>query len=247
MRYGIALLALALIQVPDAIAAVLALSPVASLPAKGSVRYILSKGASGTGSLVFGLSTHTWEHDGKRYLLKSVTETTGLAALLKPARVVQTSRGELVTGGLRPIEFRHERANGEVDTAALDWARHLVSYGGHKETVSDGTQDMLSMYYQAVLVQSKQSAAGGVNMPVATGRKLESYHFAALGEERVKLSGGEHRAVHLSAKSGEDRIELWIAVDARLALSLPLKIRFVDRQGEIFDQVMDAVDLKGTP
>jgi hypothetical protein len=67
--------------------------------------------------------------------LQSVTETTGLAALFKPARVLQLSRGEVTAEGLRPVEFRHERVGG-LDTAAFDWGRRVVAYAGREEAIA---------------------------------------------------------------------------------------------------------------
>ena len=210
------------------------------LPGKGRIRYTITRGEGG---FVVGQAVHTWEHDGLAYKLQSVTETTGLAALFKPARVVQSSQGEVTAEGLKPREFRHERVGGP-DTANFDWARGVVAYAGREDRIVAGTQDMLSMYYQLVLLMPKGDA---VDMPIATGRKLEKYHFEMVGEETVALPGGERRATRLKTRSGSDTIELWLGVgkdaDTR---GLPLKIRFIDRKGEIFDQLAEDIDLRET-
>lgn len=205
-----------------------------ALPGKGRARYTITRGEGG---FIVGQAVHTWEHDGLTYSLQSVTETTGLAALFKPARVVQTSRGEVTAEGLRPREFRHERVGG-TDTASLDWARRTVAYAGREEAFGAGAQDMLSMYYQLVLLAPR---AGAVELPIATGRKLETYRFEVLGEESVAFGGGERRTTRLRTRSGGDTIELWIGAGTR---GLPLKIRFTDRKGEVFDQVLDAGDVQ---
>lgn len=222
-----------------------ALRPVAiALPASGRVRYVITKGESGVG-MVVGQSVHTWEHDGMGYKLQSVSETTGIAAFFKPVRVVQASQGEVVATGLRPQAFRHERAGGVVDTAAFDWERRALTYGGREESLNDGTQDMLSMYYQLALGAANPTfAAHPTEMPIATGRKLERYRFDVIGVEQIVLSGAEHRAIHLSTQSGSDRIDVWLATDG---YSLPLKIRFIDRQGEIFDQLVDEFKSRESP
>ncbi|MCK9387613.1 MAG: DUF3108 domain-containing protein [Sulfuritalea sp.] len=211
-----------------------------ALPDKGRVRYTITRGEDG---FVIGQSVHTWQHDGFTYKLQSVTETTGLAALFKPARVVQSSQGEVTTDGLKPREFRHERVGG-LDTANFDWARNVVAYAGREDSIAVGAQDFLSMYYQLVLLAPK---SGALDMPIATGRKLESYRFEVLGEEAVTLAAGERRALRLKTRSGNDTIELWLGVgngaDRR---GLPLKIRFTDRKGEIFDQIADETDIQET-
>jgi len=205
-----------------------------ALPAKGRVRYAITRGEEG---FVIGQTTHTWQQDGFTYTLQSVAETTGLVALFKSARVLQSSRGEVTAAGLKPREFRHERVGG-LDTASFDWARGIVAYAGREDGVASGAQDMLSMYYQLVLLAPK---AGTLEMPIATGRKLETYRVEVLGEEVLALPAGERRASRLRIKSGNDTIEVWIAPDMR---ALPLKIRYTDRKGEIFDQVAQDIEIQ---
>ncbi len=204
-----------------------------ALAGRGQVRYAITRGEGG---FVVGQATHTWEHDGFRYRLRSVTETTGLAALFKPARVVQSSEGELANDGLQPREFRHERVGG-VDTASFDWPGRVVAFAGRREVIVNGTQDMLSMYYQLVLLAPTQ---GALDMPIATGRKLENYRFEVLGEETLAVPAGQRRALRVRTRSGGDTIELWLqAGEGAASRGLPLKIRFIDRKGEIFDQIAD--------
>ncbi|MBI5108283.1 MAG: DUF3108 domain-containing protein [Rhodocyclales bacterium] len=204
-----------------------------ALPGRGRVRYLITRGEGG---FVIGQAIHTWDHDGFRYRLKSLTETTGLAAVFKPAQVLQSSDGEVTDDGLRPREFRHERV-GSVDTASFDWLGRFVAYGGRRDAIVNGTQDMLSMYYQLVLLAPRE---GILEMPIATGRKLETYRFEVLGEETLALASGDRSALHVRTRSGSDTIELWLRTgEGAMARGLPLKIRFIDRKGEIFDQIAD--------
>ena len=221
---------------PEVVPAAPAPPPVAAvaLPAKGRVRYVITRGEGG---FVVGQSVHTWEHDGHTYKLQSVTETTGLAALFKPARVVQSSEGEVTAEGLKPREFRHERVSG-LDTASFDWTRRVVAYAGREEAIAAGTQDMLSIYYQLVLLAPN---GGALDIPIATGRKLESYRIETVGEDILVLPAGERRAMRSRIRSGNDTIDLWIAPEMR---ALPLKIRFTDRKGEIFDQIAADIDIR---
>jgi hypothetical protein len=182
---------------------------------------------------------HSWTHDGFTYRLKSLTETTGLAAAFKPVQVLQSSQGEITADGLRPREFRHERS-GSIDTANFDWTRRVVRYASREDSIVAGTQDMLSMYYQLVLLAPQ---SGVIEMPIATGRKLEIFRLEVLGEETLTLPGGERRALHVRTRTSNDTIELWLrtGVDAA-ARGLPLKIRFIDRRGDIYDQIADDLD-----
>lgn len=220
---------------------------VTDLPAKGQVRYVITKGESGTNALQVGLSTHKWEHDGAHYKLHNLSETTGIAALIKSVKVPQISQGEISAKGLRPNDFRHERV-GTTDTARLDWKRNVVAYEGKEEAIVAGTQDMLSMYYQLVLTAP---ISGSIDMPIATGRKLETYRYRVLGEEKLSFKSGERRALRLTTKNGPDSIDVWLALDKTGAVlrtqGLPLKIRFIDRKGDIFDQLAEDVSPPAVP
>jgi hypothetical protein len=209
-----------------------------TLPGKGRMRYIVTRGEGG---FVIGESLHNWNHDGFTYRLESQTETTGIAAVFKPARIVQRSEGEITDTGLRPREFRHERAAG-TDSASFDWLRGVVAYAGREASLVAGTQDMLSMYYQLVLLAPR---SGTVEMPIATGRKLAKYRFDVLGEETLRFAAGERQTVHIRTRSGNDNIEMWLPIGAgEQAHGLPLKIRIIDRKGDIYDQIAD--DLSST-
>lgn len=188
--------------------------------------------------MVVGQSVHTWEQDGFSYRIQAVTETTGLAALFKPARVLQKSEGAVVAEGLRPRDFRHDRV-GATDTAAFDWERRVVAYEGRESPILPGAQDMLSMYYQMAL----DVARGGVReMQIATGRKVDRYVFEPVGEESIAVPGGSRRALRVRTRSvaGGDSIELWLDPER---IGAPLRIRYVDRRGDLYDQSLDEYEI----
>jgi hypothetical protein len=47
----------------------------------------------------------------------------------------------------------------------------------------------------------------------------------------------------LQTRNGKDSIEAWVAADT---YDLPLKIRFTDRNGEIFDQQAQEIEVSAT-
>lgn len=204
-----------------------------ALPGRGRQRYLVTRGEGG---FVIGQAIYTWEHDGYRYRLRSLIETTGLAAVFRPSQSLGSSEGEVTDEGLRPRQFRQERAGG-TDIASFDWLARSVSYAGRIDPIVNGTQDLLSMYYQLML----QVPTGGIlEMPIATGRKLETYRFEALGTVMLALPAGERPTIHVRARGGGDTIEIWLhAGEGAAARGMPLKIRFIDRKGEIFDQIAE--------
>lgn len=211
-----------------------------ALPGKGRLRYVITRGERG---FIIGQSVHSWDHDGFTYRLKSMTETTGIASVFKPVQVLQSSQGDISDAGLRPREFRHERAAG-IDTASFDWVRRVVTNAGREDILGDGTQDLLSMYYQLVLLTPR---SGALEMPIATGRKLGNYRFEVLGEETLSLPAGERRTVRIKTRSGNDNIEMWLPIgEGEQSRGLPLKIRITDRKGDIYDQIADELSATET-
>lgn len=223
-------------------APVLTASPRAiTLPRRGSIRFLVRKGDDG---FVIGQVSHEWRHDGAAYVLTSTAETTGLVGLFRPARVVQTSEGEVVDGALRPREFRAER-NGVVnDRARFDWTTGRIALaGGARELpLTVGSQDMLSLAYQLGLTVVPPE---GGDLSVATGSKLERYTVTAVGEENIEVPAGGRRALHVVVRgaAGVEATEVWLGLDDH---RLPLRIRHVDRRGDSYDQVAETIELEET-
>lgn len=207
----------------------------AALPDAGNLRFIITRG---DGGFIIGRNLYTWTQADGRYTARSVSETTGLAALFKTAKAVQESRGEITAAGLRPLSFRNDR-NGKVDSAEFDWQAGKLRYDGHEDALPPGTQDLLSMYYQLGVFVAMQGDVP-LEMPIATGRKLAVYRFERLADTHIFYRDADYPAVHLRTRNGGDTIELWIARDVSL---LPVRIRLVDRKGEIFDQLAEEAAL----
>ena len=222
---------------PPAAAAPAAPQPIAiDLPAKGRIRFAVIRGDQ---NFVVGQAIHEWRQDGFTYILRGVVETTGLASLFRPARIVQVSEGTVTAAGLRPAEFRTERGTG-TESARFDWddGKVVFSAGNPRElALPPGTQDLLSMIYQMALAAPIE---GAVDLPIATTRKVERYRFEALGEETIAVKSGDVRALHLRTRSGVEATEIWVAA---IPPRVPLKIRYLDRKGDQYEQVAEEVDL----
>ncbi len=171
--------------------------------------------------------------------------TTGLVALFRAVSIVQTSEGELNTAGLEPREFRVERNGRPAERARFDWgARKVVLQtgggGGREVALASGSQDVLSQIYQIGLA----GAAARVEMMIATGKNYGRYAYEAVGDETLATRFGELRTWHVKtpALPGEQAMELWLASDYR---NLPVRIRFLDRKGEVFDQNAVEIEVDG--
>jgi hypothetical protein len=217
-----------------------------ALPRQGRIRFIVTRG-EGEQGMQIGQSVHAWRHDGAAYSLQTVTETTGLVALFRPVKIVQSSEGAIDAGGLVPREFRVERNGQLAEAARLDREsmRVVLSEAGQvrRETaLAEGAQDLLSQFYQIGLM----GRPARVEMMIATGKNYARYVFELAGEGRQATRFGELRTLHYRtpAVAGEQATEFWLAPEHG---NLPLRIRHIDRKGDIFEQTAVEIEINGIP
>ena len=211
------------------------------LPRQGRIRFQVLRGEGELG-MPLGRSVHAWRHDGATYSFQVVTETTGLVALFRSVRIEQASEGTIGAGGLEPREFRVARNGQPAEGARFDWSGMKLSLrnesGATREmALSPGAQDLLSQTYQIGIL----GPAARRDMMVATGKNYGRYVFEAIGEETLATPFGELRAWHVKTPGlpGEQVTELWLAADHH---NLPLRIRYRDRKGDLYEQ--NAVDVE---
>ena len=199
-------------------------------PRSGRIVYQVMRGEQG---LIVGQSEQRWEHDGTRYSLHAEIETTGLAALFRPVKVVQDSSGVFDAAGLRPLVFETQRDGKPQDSVRFEpeQGRIVLARGGSVPFVP-AAQDLLSLFFQL--------AALSFDVPeypltVTTGHKVATYAIAVGEESSLDTPQGPRRVRHLKVggSAREDSTEIWLDVESRL----PLKIRHRDRKGEVFDQI----------
>jgi hypothetical protein len=202
-------------------------------PRTGRVHYVVTYGNHG---FVIGETVHEWDMQGERYAIRSVAEPKGLAVLRGRMRR-QESVGELTAGGLRPFEFRDQREGREWETASFDWPAARVVFSGGRGTnpLAEGTQDLLSVFYQLAWQAPRQS----VEVAVATASRVRRWTFEWVGEENVTLPATELTALRLRTSAEGDTTEVWLAPAYG---GLPVKIRHVDRGGDVYEQAADSLE-----
>mgnify|MGYP001306619792 CR=1 FL=1 len=209
-------------------------------PRSGRIVYRVIRGADG---FVIGRSEQRWEHDGKRYRLQGITETTGLAALFRPVRMVQESRGSLDAAGLRPLEFATRRTGKDAESIRFDPQRgQVVLADGSAVPVAAGAQDLLSLFHH---VGALPAGAPRSVLAVATVRKVALHDVAASAELALDTPLGARTVRHfrIDGRTGKDVTEIWLDATTRL----PVKIRHRDRDGEVIEQVAVAIETGAGP
>lgn len=200
-----------------------------TLPRRAQLTFAVFKGTS---DFKIGEVTHTLEINDGHYELQSVTETVGLAKLVKAYKLTQYSSGSYSKEGLQPeyfFEERAERLGTQRNTLELDHTAQQArfSHGGVTVLPPD-TQDILSILYQFPPLAHAKT----VPIIVGNSKKIEHYEFEIADNEDIRTAMGKLHTVHLRKlhQPNEDGLEIWLALEYRL---FPVKMRIIERNGEI--------------
>ena len=228
-------------EMPPAPAKVPAAPVAPILPGDGVIRYVVTMGSGG---FYVGRAEHRWQFtaDGQ-YRLSSKTETSGLVALFRSLSFENESRGRLTADGLQPESYRSLKNGRDSNEGAdFDWGSREVRLqrDGSTQSMAPGSQDILSLNYQLAYLKKPE---GGGSIGVVTGKKYERYALDSLGEEEIDTPAGRFRTLHLRAMT-ESTTEIWIALDR---YRLPVKIRFIDKKGDSFEQLVTEIGSSSSP
>jgi len=180
-----------------------------------------------------GESIHKLEIKDGRYTLTADIHTTGLASMFKSYRMLQTSTGSATKQTLRPETFSEviTDENGKKSTQGdFDWAQHIIRFSNGKQaTLPSQAQDILSILYQFPPMTEQ---AQNIAVNIGTGKKFETYHFEVLFKEKLDTLMGPLHTIHFRKIHAphDEGLEIWFAQEYRF---LPVKIRYLDRDGNI--------------
>lgn len=211
---------------------------VKELPTKGRVAYRT------TYSRMRGIDAMTyvdWSID-----LDKASYELWLRTVDPPGLLDLRSTGELRPFGIAPIQYleRIEIANREL-SVDFDWASHIVRFAGRgagePAPFEDGTQDPLSLQFHLPLLAQtypwRFTPGSLISFQVAR-RKVESYTFVVDGFEPVTIQGRELQALKVlrpKTPNSNRGVELWMAPELDW---LPIRLRFVDTNDEVWDSVL---------
>lgn len=208
--------------------------PAPPWPPRGRISYVVTYGEGG---MVVGQTVQEWQVDGAHYTLRSLAEPKGLAAMFGKTRA-QESVGVVTIAGLRPEEFRDQREGRAQEAVAFDWAAGRVVFSGGRGAVSlaEGTQDLISVFYQLAWLPPGRDAV----LSVATASRVGRWTFEWVGVETLAVGARTLDTQHWRTRADGDATEVWLAPAHG---GLPVKIRHSDRKGDVFEQVADSIQL----
>jgi hypothetical protein len=209
--------------------------PAHPLPKYAQLTFIAYKGTD----FQIGEARHFLEIGADRtYKLKVDMNTTGLASVFKTFELKQQSTGIMTALGLQPngyIETKNTSKGKETFEAKFNREEKTLSFlNGARVPLPDHAQDIISFLYQ---LSQKPLGKGTIVMHISNGRKLERYELTVGEEEITKTHLGELRAVPLRKVhgQGEEGLDIWLGMEYRM---LPVKIRQIDRDGQIAGEML---------
>lgn len=209
--------------------------PAHPLPKHAQLSFVAYKGTD----FEIGEARHRLEiGDDKSYTLKVGMNITGIASIFKTFESNQQSSGTLTTQGLQPNEFseiKNTSKGKETLEAKFDWQEKALAFSNGSNTpLPEQTQDILSFMYQLSQLPLDK---GVVLLYISNGKKLERYELAIGEEENIQTRLGRLRTLPLRKvhAPGEEGLVIWLGMEYRL---LPVKIRHIDRNGQIAGEMV---------
>jgi len=209
--------------------------PAHPLPRHAQLTFVAYKGKD----LAVGEMRHRLEiGDDKRYTLSVGMNTTGFASWVMSYESEQQSSGTLTPQGLRPVKYSETRNSSkgkEAFGADFLWEEKSLSFsGGNRTQLPGDAQDAISFLYQLSQLPLDKST---LPIYISNGRKLERYELAVGEEEMIQTGIGWVRALPLRKVrlQGEEGMDVWLGLEYRL---LPVKIRMLDRMGQIAGEMV---------
>ncbi|MFA6061076.1 MAG: DUF3108 domain-containing protein [Gallionella sp.] len=212
-----------------------AAKPAHPLPKQAQLTFIAYKGTS----FQVGEARHRLDiKDDGSYTLQVGMNTTGIASLFKTFELNQQSSGTVSARGLHPDKFSENKLTSggkQTLTAEFDWQNKQLSFSsGNTVALPELTQDILSFLYQLSQLPLDEAV---VTMHISNGKKLENYQLTVGVEEEIQTRLGKLHVLPLRKvhAPGEEGLEIWLGLEYRL---LPVKIRQLDRSGEIAGEMV---------
>lgn len=214
------------------------------LPPDGKLVYKFYWGKS---RWLAGQAIHQWSIENGIYSLSSTLTTTGLIGLLRPIKLVETSRGIIIDDRLRPLQFATQWNDAPPAVAMFLWDKGVFRWrrgsNSFDQDLSANSFDKISYLYQLYMAAEKEVF---FSPEITMGRRLEHYDIQNLGVEEVEIEGQFHPCIHLkriTSSADMEGIEIWLSASSN---HLPIKMTYSNKSGEYFEQLisLDSIPVK---
>jgi len=213
----------------------------ASPPTQIEAQYVVTT----NGGITIGRASETFTRKGDAYSIRSDTRSDGALKVFLDDQYTVESTGKVDGDGLRPLEYTERRAkdNKRDLKSTFDWKINVM----HTELRNDpsdywfppGTQDRISVMYQFMHMKELGET---LTIPMAERRKINTYTYKLIGQERAATPAGEFDTRHdrrVTTDPKETKVDLWLAKDRH---NFPVRVIFDDPKGYKLEQQLVALE-----
>ena len=213
----------------------------AAAPTEITARYDLSHPIFGT----IGKVEESFQRHGDEYSIRSVTTSEGALKMLFDEQLVLESNGRVDGQGLQPLRFSQRRAKAHKQdvSATFDWEHGVMRSARNGEVkevaLPPHTQDRISVMYQFM---NMPAGSDRVTMNMSNGRKVDSYTYRLVSQEKVSTPAGAFDTLHyqrVTADPKESHADVWLAKDR---FNFPVRVVFDDPKGLRLEQTLVALE-----
>ena len=215
----------------------------ASQPTQIEAQYVVTT----NGGITIGRASEVFSRKGDSYSIRSETRSDGALKAFLDDQITVESSGRVDKEGLKPLEYSERRAkdNKRDLKSTFDWKINVM----HTELRNDpsdywfppGTQDRISVMYQFMHMKELGET---LTIPMAERRKINTYTYKLIGQERTATPAGEFDTRHyrrLSNDPKETKVDVWLAKDRH---NFPVRVIFDDPRRFKLEQSLVALDAK---
>ncbi len=169
------------------------------------------------------------------YIFESAMETSGLAALLHPDRVRETSRGRIVDGRFAPDHYLYDNSRKKRRYELIfDYVNGVVKRG---DTGADWTAPLDAavldkLVYQVQLMQDLPTKSPALNYRIADKDKLKTYLIESRGSEEISTPHGRYATLRLERTTDDARRRTTVWCAEALGW-LPVRVDYQDKDGTV--------------
>jgi len=215
----------------------------ASQPTQIEAQYIVTT----NGGITIGRASEVFSRKGDSYSIRSETRSDGALKAFLDDQITVESSGRVDKEGLKPLEYSERRAkdNKRDLKSTFDWKINVM----HTELRNDpsdywfppGTQDRISVMYQFMHMKELGET---LTIPMAERRKINTYTYKLIGQERTATPAGEFDTRHyrrVTTDPKETKVDLWLAKDRH---NFPVRVIFDDPKGYKLEQQLVALETR---
>ena len=219
------------------------LAATAAPPVQVEAQYIVTT----NGGITIGRANESFTRKGDAYTIRSETRSEGVLKTFVDDQFTVESSGRVGKDGLKPLEYNERRAKDNKRDLKSTFnykidVMHTEMRGEPSDAwVPPGTQDRISIMYQFAHLPELGDT---LVIPMADRRRIKTYTYKMVGEERITTPAGEFDTRHYQRvldEPKETKVDVWLA---KARNNFPVRVIFDDPKGFKLEQLLVSLEIR---